>query len=144
MSGGPSFVSGLRFSISGDYTDLLVCSLLYEVASQINDVDVRRGLHGALAQESPSGRLPVTVENYQEGTGEGYILTSQSLQVSIPLSTYYADSVPDLVDSTICLALTNWCSYIRDQKIRSFVEYEAHAGLQTVAQRLSQNTVLKS
>ena len=143
MSGGPIFVSGLRFSISGDYTDLLVCSLLYEVASQIHDVDVRRGLHGALAQESPSGRLAVTVENYQEGEGEGYILTCDPLQVSIPLSTY-TDFVPDLVDSTICLALTDWCRYINDQKVHSFVEDEAYSGLQTVAQRLAQNAVLKS
>jgi hypothetical protein len=85
MSGGPFLVSGLRFSNNGgDYPDLLVCSLFHEVASHINNADVRRALH-----EAPSGRLPVTVESYQEGISESYTLTSKSLQVSIPLSTYY-------------------------------------------------------
>jgi hypothetical protein len=90
MSGGPFLVSGLRFSNNGgDYPDLLVCSLFHEVASHINNADVRRALHEALAQGAPSGRLPVTVESYQEGISESYTLTSKSLQVSIPLSTYY-------------------------------------------------------
>src|SRR5947207_1648591 len=98
MSGGPFLVSGLRFSNNGgDYPDLLVCSLFHEVASHVNNSDVRRNLHEALAQGAPSGRVPVTVNSYQEGREESYIFTSDSLQVSIPLSTNEG-SVLDMVD----------------------------------------------
>lgn len=85
MSGAsPIVVSGLRFSINGEFTDLPLCSLLHEVASHINNSDVRSNLHERLAQGSPSGRVSVTVDSYQEGGEESYTLTSESLQVTIP------------------------------------------------------------
>jgi hypothetical protein len=144
MSGGsPIVVSGLCFSITDACTDLLVCSLLHEVASHINNSDVRRTLHEALAQGAPSGRVSVTVDSYQEGREESYILTSESLQVSIPLSTCEGPAL-DVVDSTICLALTDWCRYIDSESVRNSVKYVAQLGLQTVAAQLAQNAVLKS
>ena len=145
MSGGPFLVSGLRFSNNGgDYPDLLVCSLFHEVASHINNADVRRALHEALAQGAPSGRLPVTVESYQEGIAESYSLTCESLQVDIPFSTYYEGPIRDVVDSAICLAIAYWSRSISDQKVQNSVEYEALLGVQTAAQHLAQNGVLKS
>jgi hypothetical protein len=144
MSGGsPIFVSGLSFSRPDELTDPLLCSLLHEVASHINNIDVRSKLHEALAQGAPSGRVSVTVDSYLDGSDESYTLTSESLQVTIPLCTYI-DSVPDLVDSTICLALTDWCRYIKDQYVHDLVRYAAYSGLQTVAAQLAQSAALKS
>jgi hypothetical protein len=145
MSGAsPIVVSGLRFSYTGEVTDLPLCSLLHEVASHINNSDIRSTLHEELARGAPSGRISVTVDSYQEGGEESYTFTSESLQVTLPLSTYSARSVPDLVDSTICLALTDWCRYIRDQYVHDSVRYAAYSGLQTVATQLAQNAALKS
>ena len=144
MSGGsPIVVSGLCFSYTGEITDLLLCSLFHEVASHVNNSDVRRNLHEALAQGAPSGRVPVTVNSYQEGREESYIFTSDSLQVSIPLSTNEG-SVLDMVDSTICLALTSWCAYINSENVRTSVKNAAQWGLQTVAAQLAQNPVPES
>src|SRR5579884_1920855 len=144
MSGGPPSISGLRLSIAGAYTDLNLCSVLHEMATHISNVDVRNALHAASAQGAPDGRLPVTVESYQEGIAESYSLTCESLQVDIPFSTYYEGPIRDVVDSAICLAIAYWSRSISDQKVQNSVEYEAMLGVQTSAQHLAQNGVLKS
>jgi hypothetical protein len=132
------------FRIQMSSTDLPLCSLFYEVASHIDNSNVRSNLHEALAQGALSGLVSVTVDGYQDGEEESYTLTSESLQVTIPLSSYYAHPVPDLVDCTICLALTSWCYYIKDPNVLNYVKGAAQSGLQTVTQSLAQNAVLKS
>lgn len=141
MSGGLISVCGLRLTVTAGevYTDPLVCSVFYEVASHISNVDVRNTLQGVLGLGNPSSLPPVTVEskNDPQGSGKDYTISNQLLQVYIPFSNDLP-AIQDVMDSAICLAIAAWSNPLSDQ-LRASAMAAARVALQTIAQHLAQD-----
>ena len=88
--------------------------------------------------------LPVTVDAYNDGNGDGYTFTCESIQVNLPPNSYYSAFATDVMDAVIFIAIADWSQHIQDQDISTRLKNVALSGLETVTQHMAGSVVSKS